>query len=344
VLGTGGDGTQDGGGPFAGNPGGGSGGGGSDSAPLPGTPATPASPAEPSDSPPDSSSAPPRRQDLAGVWIQDDAPGQFYIAVEDGTIRAHRGQPWVCLPTGPAPSADGAAVGSPQNEVYFQATADGRHVQGQVAVCWYGGDEDPHWAPAPLELSLADDGNRLTGTWQDDARGRTVDLALARQPAPELTAEDFGLPGTNLRIYDYGAKRAFRADGTIVSVPNDYAQNSESDEEVLWHMGIDFASRDERWIVTSLPFTTPVGGIAHVFPESPWKTFSIRLDTGDELQFLHAGEIHVQTGDRVEAGTILGKTGATGAATIHLHVQAKDANGDVASPDWVIARARPPSR
>jgi hypothetical protein len=310
---------------------------------VPRAPATPESPVEPIDSPPDRSSAPPRPDDLSGVWIQDDAPGKFFIAVEDGTIRAHRGQAWVCLPTGPAPSGD-VAAGSPENEVYFQAMAEGRHLQGQIAVCWYGGDEDPHWAPASLDLSLADDGGALTGTWQDDARGRAVAVALTRQSAPELTAEDFGLPGTNLRIYDFGAKRAFRMDGTIVTVPDDYVPNSESDEDVLWHMGIDFASRDERWIVTSLPFTTPVGGTVHVFLDSPWKTISIRLDTGDELQFLHASEIHVQTGDRVEAGTVLGRTGATGAPIIHLHVQAKDANGDIVSPDWAIARARPPSR
>jgi murein DD-endopeptidase MepM/ murein hydrolase activator NlpD len=64
------------------------------------------------------------------------------------------------------------------------------------------------------------------------------------------------------------------------------------------------------------------------------------LDTGDQLQFLHARSLAVQSGQQVSAGTVLGQTGATGASVIHLHVQAKNAQGDFLSPDWVVARLR----
>jgi hypothetical protein len=324
---------------FNGKLGGGSG-GGSDSAGARTITANPTSIAEQADDPPDQESPPPRSDGLSGIWTQADAPGAFVVQVDGETIQAHRGQGWVCLPTGPAPVEDGAFAGSPANEVYFQARADGQRVRGQIAVCWYGGGEDPYWAPAPLDLALSGNGDQLSGTWQDDVQGRAVDLTLSRQPVQELTAEDFGLPGTNLRIYDYGVKRAFRETGGIVTVPDDYVVNSETDEKVLWHLGVDFASRNERWLDTRLPFTTPVGGLVQIRPDSQWKTISIQLANGDQLQFLHASEVYVKTGDRVQPGTMLGMTGSTGCDVIHLHVQAKDASGYYVHPDRAVDRNR----
>src|SRR5262249_1094011 len=129
-------------------------------------------------------------------------------------------------------------------------------------------------------------------------------------------------------------------DGVIRRVADEYVADDETDADVQWHAGIDFLSRNERWIVTSLPFTTPVAGTVHVFPNSPWNTVAVILANGDQLSFLHASELSVHTGDQVQAGAVIGKTGHVGTDTIHLHLQARDARGTVASPDLIVDRAR----
>src|SRR5207253_717937 len=90
----------------------------------------------------------------------------------------------------------------------------------------------------------------------------------------------------------------------------------------------------------NLPFSSPVRGIAYVYPNSAWNTVGLRLDTGDWLQFLHSSEASVQAGQLVEAGTVIGKTGAIGAPTIQLHVQARSSDGSYQNPEVVIDRAQ----
>jgi Peptidase family M23 len=298
----------------------------------------------PADDPPDvpqDQSSP--ADNLTGWWTQDGVPGTFVIDRAGTSVRAQRGQPWVCLPGGPAPAEHGNVSGGQTNDVHFEGTLDGDRLTGQIAICWFGNGEEAYWAPAPLDLSLNSDGDQLVGTWRDDQQSQTEAVTLARQPFQPLTAEDFGLPAGNLRAYDYGITKAQRKDGTIASVPPDYVLVPDVDDAVVLNRGIDFTSRNDNWVVDTLPFASPVVGTVHLYPNSPWNTIGLRLDPGDWLQFLHASEISVQEGERVEAGTILGKTGATGTTVIHLHVQAKNARGDVDHPDAVVARVRNPS-
>jgi hypothetical protein len=219
-------------------------------------------------------------------------------------------------------------------------TQDGDRLVGEMAICWFGEGEAPTWAPATFELAPEADGQRLVGSWRDDARGQGEAVTLARVLDPLLAPEDFGLPATNLRTYGYGVKKAHRKDGTIATVPEDYVFDSEVDDEVVRHVGFDFSSRNDTWVVGSLPFATPVAGSVHLYASSPWNTIGLRLATGEWLQFLHAREIHVQDGEWVDAGTTLGTTGATGATTIQLHVQGRTFAGDPVNPDSVVARAR----
>lgn len=277
------------------------------------------------------------------LWTQADVAGTFSLAYEDDRIRALRGGRWVCQPGGPAPAPhhlNGDATGFPESDLHFEVTRQGDAMVGEMHICWHGGDRDHYWAPAPLKLTMSSDGNHLTGTWDDHVHDQTVDVALSRITVAPLTPNDFGLPPTNLEIYGYGVKKVHRLDGTIANVAEAYIFDPETDERIVRHGGIDFTSRDESWLVDNLPFATPVGGLVHIYPDSAWNTIGLRLDTGDWLQFLHGSEIAVGTGQRVDAGTVLGKTGATGATTLHLHVQARSIDGTYVSPDRAVDRAR----
>jgi Peptidase family M23 len=315
---------------FAGKPGGGNATAGGAGAPAPPAPAND-SPDLPPDSPPP--------DDLTGFWTSDETGDSFLLTVDGGALRAYRGQPWACRPSGPGP-VTGAVDGYPSTDEYLHVQRHGDDLSGEIEVCWFGGGAEPYWIGAPLTLSLSADRDALVGSWHDDLANREVELHLTRQPVPELGADEFGLPAINLRAYDYGPKVVHQTTGLIAVVPEGYVLDPETDESLVRHMGIDFTSRDDRWVVASLPFSTPVGGTVYVYPTSPWNTIAVLLDTGEQLQFLHADDVQVQSGARVDAGTILGRTGATGATTIHLHVQAKNAQGDFISPDWAIARAR----
>ncbi|MCC7104783.1 MAG: peptidoglycan DD-metalloendopeptidase family protein [Chloroflexi bacterium] len=276
---------------------------------------------------------------LNGFWVQDELPGRFIVYQEGTTVRALRGEPWVCLPDGPVPSDESDAGENPQSSLHFQVSSDGSSLVGAMGVCWFG-DDDPRWAPASVELSMSEDEGRLSGKWRDEVRGVEVPLTLSRLHHSRLTAQDFGLPAANERVFGYQVRRAYRKNGSIVAVTEEYARDPRIDDDVLRHMGVDFLSRDQAWRVAKLDFATPVGGVVQIYAGSPWNTVVVLLDTGDQLQFLHASEVYVGTGDRVEPGTVIGRTGKAGTHTIHLHVQAKNASGEYISPDWAVARAR----
>jgi hypothetical protein len=293
----------------------------------------------PADERPDLPADAPAPDELNGFWRADDSGETFLINQDRAGLRASRGQAWVCRPAGPARPA-GVADGYPLSDEHFQVQRSGDQLRGELQVCWFGGGEDPNWAPAALQLTLGADHDSLAGSWRDDLGNQEVALHLSRLPVTPVSAEDFGLPAVNLRIHDYGVKRVARLDGTVVTVSEEYDLSPDTDIEIVRHTGIDFSSRNENWVVAPLPFATPIGGRIYVYPGSPWNTIAVLLETGDQLQFQHAGEIRVQTGEQVAAGTILGVTGATGTSVIHLHVQAKNSTGDFVSPDWVVARVR----
>jgi hypothetical protein len=297
----------------------------------------------PSDDEPDFPSDVPPFDDPDELWTHAGVAGTFRLAFENGQHRALRGEKWVCQPNGPAPAAtspNGNAAGYPESDLHFSATRLGDTLVGDLDICWHDGDRNHYWAPAPLQLTISEAGDNMSGSWDDHVNKQAVDVSLSRISVSPLTSDDFGLPQTNLETYGYSVMKVYRTDGTIANASEDYAFNPETDQQIVRHGGIDFTSRDEGWIVSTLPFATPVRGLVHVYLQSAWNTIGLRLDTGDWLQFLHATEVSVQTGQRVDAGTVLGKTGATGATTIHLHVQARSADGALLNPVRVVDRAR----
>jgi hypothetical protein len=306
-------------------------------------PAVGYSPEPPADAEPDLPADTPSFDVPDELWTQADVPGTFLLVYANDRLRALRGGSWVCGPGGPVPAvppASGIAGDTSASDYHFEATRQGNLVVGEIQICWHNGDSPPHWAPAPLQVTFSANGDRLTGRWDDQVHHQSNNVDLSRVVVPPLTSDDFGLPPTNLRIYDYGVLKVQRLDGTIANVVENYMFDPELDEQIVRHGGIDFTSRDDKWLVARLTFATPVGGVVELYPNSTWSTIGLRLDTGDWLQFLHASEIAVGTGQRVEAGAVLGKTGAIGTTTIHLHVQARSADGTTLSPDAVVNRAR----
>jgi hypothetical protein len=307
--------------------------------------------APPPDDGPDQPDDVPFAGESATLWKQSDPSGTFLLQIAGDLVRALRGEPWLCLPQGPVPAPAGTAT-SPGagaapveaiSDVHFTATQQGDQLVGEIAVCWHDGQRHS-WEPAPLQLQFSADGSQLTGSWRDTGRNQDIAVSLTRDEPDPPSAANFGLPANNLAIYGYGVKQAVRADGTVASVTEDYVEDPIADVNVVRHRGLDFSSRDDNWVVRSLPFCAPVGGTIYVYPNSPWNTIGLRLPSGDWLQFLHASATHVQTGQQVRAGDVLGMTGARGATTINLHVQAKDAQGNVLDPADVLAHvgAAPP--
>jgi murein DD-endopeptidase MepM/ murein hydrolase activator NlpD len=109
--------------------------------------------------------------------------------------------------------------------------------------------------------------------------------------------------------------------------------NPDTDKFIRRHKGLDYSSRDDNGRVTPLPFKSGVTGIVDVVEGSPWNTINVKLPNGNIIQYLHASRIDVRDGDTVTSSTVLGLTGRTGADQIHLHVQARNARGNIIDLD-----------
>ena len=109
-----------------------------------------------------------------------------------------------------------------------------------------------------------------------------------------------------------------------------------TDEKVQRHRGIDYSSEDADGNVTSLSYTAGVTGTVQIIAGSQWNTINVVLNNGNIMQYLHSSEIDVHDGQLVFPDTVMGKTGNVGlpaSAGIHLHVQAKDKNGNYMNPN-----------
>jgi murein DD-endopeptidase MepM/ murein hydrolase activator NlpD len=151
------------------------------------------------------------------------------------------------------------------------------------------------------------------------------------------TAQDYGLPEGNTQTSTYGGKRVHRKDGSVETVSDDYQMNSETDNAVRRHKGIDYSSKDASGKQGALEFSTPVGGTVTYNPNDTWNTVTVTTDDGDSLIFRHASEVYVTTGQRVSPGAKIGKTGNTAPAPlpIQLHVEATDKDGTHIDPNTV---------
>ncbi len=90
------------------------------------------------------------------------------------------------------------------------------------------------------------------------------------------------------------------------------------------HWGIDIAAP------TGTPVKAPAAGIVTLTHDMYFSGLTIFLDHGHGLisSFLHLSEIHVEEGQRIEQGELIGKVGATGRAT-GPHLDWRMSLGDV---------------
>lgn len=131
-----------------------------------------------------------------------------------------------------------------------------------------------------------------------------------------LWSGSFSYPLQSYRLTsDYGTARAF--DGAAPS---------------WWHEGLDLAAP------TGTPVYAPAGGIVALAEELVARGGAVILDHGWGVfsGYWHLSDIHVQPGQQVEKGTLLGRVGSTGLSTgPHLHWEIRVQQQPVDPRPWL---------
>jgi hypothetical protein len=178
--------------------------------------------------------------------------------------------------------------------------------------------------------------------------GVLVSLCVAdccHSAEPIISPERLGLPKGNLRSSEPFVTRVYvksKSGETLVPQPANYPKTvsspyrPKSDEKIIIHYGVDLTSR-ELGTPAPLKFRAGVYGKVMKAGDGPWGTITVQVEDGSLLQYLHTSKSFVKVGDLVEPSAFLGKTGATGAGVIHLHIQAHDDRSNFVSPDLVFA-------
>jgi murein DD-endopeptidase MepM/ murein hydrolase activator NlpD len=155
-----------------------------------------------------------------------------------------------------------------------------------------------------------------------------------------ITPERLGLPKGNTRTSEPFVTRIYKTDDILKKQPTGYPFTISRDymlkenEAARVHEGVDLSSRPEEGQPPKpLDFKAGVYGVVVKAGDGPWGTITVQVRDGSLIQYLHTSASHVRVGDIVAPDTKLGVTGRTGAGVIHLHIQAKDKNGDAISPD-----------
>jgi len=105
------------------------------------------------------------------------------------------------------------------------------------------------------------------------------------------------------------------------------------DDEVKFHRGMDIA------MPVGQPIPAPQAGTVTFVGEQAGYGMTVVVDHGGELttRFAHLSAADVRVGDRVQAGQILARSGATGRVTgPHLHIEVMEAGRSV-NPAEVLA-------
>jgi murein DD-endopeptidase MepM/ murein hydrolase activator NlpD len=183
---------------------------------------------------------------------------------------------------------------------------------------------------------------------------------LAQTPLP-CAAPDTFLPPGNLRTSEAGVVRVYKvgSDGKIGRQPPGYPKTvidptvplEVADDEIpRIHEGIDYSSRDLHKRPAPLEFKAGVYGSVRVARKG---LIEIQIDdAGNRVQFLHNSSVvqGIVQGAKVTPGTVLGNTGSVNPTTgrpmagmgIHLHVQARNRNGEALNPCDAIEYASKP--
>jgi murein DD-endopeptidase MepM/ murein hydrolase activator NlpD len=158
-----------------------------------------------------------------------------------------------------------------------------------------------------------------------------------------ITPERLGLPKGNERTSEPFVTRIYKTDdnesilkkqptGYPFTVTKDYTL--KDNEAARVHEGVDLSSRPgQGQPPTPLDFSAGVYGVVLKAGDGDWGTITVQIRNGSLIQYLHTSASHVKVGDIVAPDTKLGVTGRTGAAVIHLHIQAKDPYGNAIMPD-----------
>lgn len=293
----------------------------------------------------------PTQHDLNGLWLDFNGRATR-IHHEGDQVIASYVEPYEC------DHQDGTGQISETNH-NFDAVISGDILTGQTSVCRSGDCYDDDRIPpflgaktlqangdggscvrglllADMTLQVNEDNTELSGAWFNILTESDVDFGLSRVLCVERSAQEFGLSEGNVVTSEYNALRVYRKDGTIQTVPEDYVLNPETDDFLRYHRGIDYSSNNQDGLSLHQPFAAGVSGTVEVLEGSQWNTINVHLPNGNVVQYLHASVIYVMTGDQVTSTTLLGETGNAGlgpGGAIHLHVQARDAEGNYIDPN-----------
>jgi len=126
----------------------------------------------------------------------------------------------------------------------------------------------------------------------------------------------------------------------VKTIENGYQLGA--DETFRVHEGVDLPSRpDPKKEPAPMEFKAGVYGRVLQAGGGACNTVTVQLADGSVVQYLHAsvGTVKVNKGDRVDPNTVLAETGRTGAADIHLHIQARK-NDKPIHPDTALRIGR----
>jgi murein DD-endopeptidase MepM/ murein hydrolase activator NlpD len=183
----------------------------------------------------------------------------------------------------------------------------------------------------------------LAGMWLLASLSSALSQDRGFSKDDRITPERLGLPAGNTRTSEPFVTRVYKTDefdnilkrqppGYPFTVTTDYALKDNETARV--HEGVDLSSRSAGGQPPRpLDFKAGVYGVVVKAGDGPWGTITVQIRDGTLIQYLHTSASLVKVGDVVAPDTRLGVTGRTGAAVIHLHVQAKDKYGHTVSPD-----------
>jgi murein DD-endopeptidase MepM/ murein hydrolase activator NlpD len=158
-----------------------------------------------------------------------------------------------------------------------------------------------------------------------------------------ITPEKLGFPKGSTRTSEPFVTRIYKTDesgqilkkqpvGYPFTIRSNYTLKENEAPKV--HEGVDISSRPAPGQPpTPLDFKAGVYGVVVRAGGGDWGNIAVQLRDGSVIQYLHTTASHVKVGDVVAPDTPLGVTGRTGAGVIHLHIQAKDKDGNAISPD-----------
>ncbi len=167
-----------------------------------------------------------------------------------------------------------------------------------------------------------------------------------RQDDKVITPARLGLPPGNVRTSE-PVVRVFKADEDghrLKEQPAHYPFTQQpgyvpkAGEVTVKHQGVDISTRPTGSTSSKpMDFKAGINGEVVRAGKGTYNTITVKLQDGTQIQFLHSSKVYVKIGDKVTPDTVIGKSGNTGANSVHIHVQARDKDGKIlANPDAVF--------